>query len=237
MTLCDHERTLAVVLRLAVAALWVAGALESAAWAEKPSEAEVPSCLDQSIKDELGQSLRPRGVQKREFEKDNRFQLVAHGGLFASDLFSSSYIYGGAVAYWFTEDLALEVSFDVTPIDLDLDKPLAEFFQDDRFEVPGNGYLGLANLLWSPIHAKLKIGDGILHSDFIFALGGGRLFHDAVQGVTFDGGLILEMYTTGWLTLRFDVRDVVAVQEAVAETRLTNNIVATMGLSFWIPFW
>lgn len=237
MTLCDHERTLAVVLRLAVAALCVSGVLESAAWAEKPSDTEVPSCLDQSIKDELGQTLRPRGVQKREFTKDNRFQLVGHGGLFASDLFSSSYIYGGALAYWFTEDLGVEVSFDVTPIDLDLDKPLAEFFQDDRFEQPGNGYLALASMLWSPIHAKLKIGDGIVHSDILFALGAGRLFHDTVQGVTFDGGMILEMYTTGWLTVRFDVRDIVAIQEAVAQTRLTHNIVARMGLSFWIPFW
>jgi len=211
--------------------------LAADARAEKPSETEVPSCLDQSIKDELGQTLRPRGVQKRDFLKAHRFELVARGGLFAADLFSTSYIYGGAAAYWFTEDLGLEVSFDMTPIELDLDRPLADFFQDDRFETPGTGYLGLAGLLWSPIHAKMKIGGGIVHSDFMFALGAGRLFHDTVQGITFDAGTVLDLYTTGFLTFRFDIRDVIAIQEAVGETRLTNNLMATLGLSLWFPFW
>lgn len=226
-----------MVLRLVVVALCVGGGLQSVAWAQKPSETEVPSCLDQSIKDELGQTLRPRGVQKREFEKDARVEIVGRGGIFAADLFSTSYMYGGAVAYWFTEDLAVEVSFDVTPIELDIDRPLADFFGNDRFETPGNGYLALAGLLWSPIHAKMKVGDGIVHSDILFALGAGKLFHDTVQGVTFDAGMIIELYTTGLLTVRLDVRDVIAVQEAVAETRLTNNITATLGLGFWVPFW
>jgi outer membrane beta-barrel protein len=202
--------------------------------AERPSEAPLPSCLDQSIADELGERIRPRGVQKREFLKNGKLQVVGRGGLFAADLLSSSYVYGGALAFYFTEDLALELSFDVTPVALDLDEPVAGFFGDNRFE-PSTGYLALAGLLWSPIHAKLKIGDSIVHSDILLAAGAGRLFHDSVQGVTFDAGLILELYTSGWLTFRFDVRDVVAVQEAVAETRLTNNIIATMGLSLWIP--
>lgn len=202
---------------------------------EKPSEAPVPSCLDQSIVDELGQTLRPRGVQKRVFTKDGELEIVARGGIFAADLLSTSYSYGGALALFFTEDLGLELSLDVSPIRLDLDSPLAEFFRDDRFE-PGTGFLALAGLLWSPIHAKMKIGDSIVHSDFLLAAGGGRLFgHEAVQGIAVDAGFILEFYTTEWVTLRFDVRDVVMVQEAVAETRLTNNIIATAGLALWIP--
>jgi outer membrane beta-barrel protein len=200
----------------------------------KPSEAPLPSCLDQTIKDQLGAELRPRGVQKRDFLKDGHVELVGHGGLFAADLGSSSYLYGGAAAYYFTEDLGVELSFDVTPIALDLDAPLAEFFGDDRFE-KGTGYLALASMLWSPIHAKLKIGDGIVHSDIQLVAGAGRLFHDSVQGVTFDAGLMLNMFTTRWVTFRWDIRDVIAIQEAVGETRLTNNIVATAGLSVWIP--
>lgn len=200
----------------------------------KPSDEPLPSCLDQSIKDELGATLRPKGVQKRTFLKNKRIELVAHGGVFAADLLSSSYAYGGALAFFLTEDLGLELSFDLTPVALDLDKPLANFFGDERFE-PGMGYLGLANLLWSPVHAKLKMGESIVHSDIMVTAGAGRLFHDSVQGVTFDAGLILEMLVSKWVTVRFDVRDIIAVQEAVAETRLTNNIVATLGLGLWIP--
>ncbi len=202
--------------------------------AERPSETRPPSCLDQSISDELGARLRPRGVQKREFLKKGQIELVAHGGLFAADLLSSSYAVGGALAYFLTEDFGLEVSFDVTPIALDLDAPVAAFFGDDRF-TDGTGYLGLASLVWSPIHAKLKIGGGIVHSDLMLVAGAGRLFHDSVQGVTFDGGAVLELLTTQWVTFRFELRDIVATQEAAGESRLTNNILATGGIALWLP--
>ncbi|HTE56079.1 MAG TPA: outer membrane beta-barrel domain-containing protein [Kofleriaceae bacterium] len=200
----------------------------------RPSDAPVPSCLDQSIVDQLGQSVRPRGVQKRDFMKRGQVELVAHGGMFASDLLSTSYLYGGAAAFFLTEDLGIEASVDVTYLKLDLDRSLAEFFGDDRF-VSGRGYLALGNLLWSPVHAKLKMGDSIVHTDFIIAAGGGRLIHDSVQGMAFDGGALLDMFLTRWITLRFDLRDVVLVQEAVGETRLTNNLTFTGGLGLWLP--
>ncbi len=202
--------------------------------ARLPSDAPLPSCLDQSIRDELGQRLRPKGVQKRFFQKDKHLQLIGHGGVFAADLASTSYLYGGALAFFFTEDLGLELRLDRTPVALDLDAPVAEFFGDDRFE-PGTSFVGMASLLWSPIHAKLKMAGSIVHSDILFAFGAGRLFHDSVQGVTFNAGLILEMYLTKWFTTRFDFRNYIAVQEAVAETRLTNNFVVTAGIAFWIP--
>lgn len=200
----------------------------------KPSEVPIPNCLDQSITGELGQTLRPRGVQKREFLKKGQLELVARGGLYASDLLSSSYVYGGAAAFFLTEDLGIELSFDSTPVALDLDKPLAEFFGDDRFE-PGTGYLAMTGLVWSPIHAKLRTSDSIIHSDIVFTAGGGRFFHDSVQGLAAQAGIALEMYTSQWVTFRFDLRDVVLVQEAVAETRLTNNLMATLGVALWIP--
>ncbi|HWN71716.1 MAG TPA: outer membrane beta-barrel domain-containing protein [Haliangium sp.] len=202
--------------------------------ASLPSEEPLPSCEDRTLVDELAGRAGVRGVQKRDFLKDAHFQLTARGGLFAADLLSSSYMYGGALGYWFTEDFGLEVSFDVTPVALDLDRPLEEFFGDQRFE-PGTGYLALAGLLWSPMHAKLKMGGRIVHADIAVAAGAGRFFHESVQGITFDAGLILEMFTSKWVTLRFDVRNVMAVQEAVAETRLTNNIIATAGLALWFP--
>jgi outer membrane beta-barrel protein len=202
----------------------------------KPSDAPLPSCLDSTIKDELGREMKPRGVQKRDFLKNKKLQITARGGLYAGDMTSSSWIGGGSLTFWFTEDLGLDLGFHVTPIALDLDTPLADFFGDDRFE-KGLGYLPLANLQWSPIHTKMKIGDGITHGDIMIFAGGGRLFHDSVQGVTFDAGLALELFTSGHFTVRFEGRDVMAVQEAVAETRFTNNLMATLGLSIWVPTW
>lgn len=200
----------------------------------KPSDAPLPSCLDRSIRDELGRELAPRGVQLRDFRKNKKVQLSAQGGLYAGDLTSSSWIGGGALGFWFTEDLGVEASFAVTPVALDLDSPLAGFFGDDRFE-SGMGYLPLVNLMWSPIHTKVKVAGGIVHGDILLFAGGGRLFHDSVQGVSFDVGLGLALFTSSWMTVRLDARDVMIVQEAVAETRFTNNLIAAAGVALWIP--
>ncbi len=200
----------------------------------RPSEAPLPSCLDQTIRDELGAELVPRGVQKRDFAKNKKVVVVGRGGLYSGDLTSSSWIAGGSVGFFFTEDLGIEASFDVTPLTLDLDAPIAKFFNDNRFE-PGTAYVGLANVVWSPIHAKLKMGGGIVHADFMVFAGGGRMFHDAVQGLAFDAGFALDLFVTRWLTVRLDMRDLMAIQEIAGETHYTNNIVSTLGLAVWIP--
>ena len=199
-----------------------------------PSESPLPSCLDETIRDELGREMKPRGVQKRDFIKKGKLELVGHGGLYSGDLTSSSWIAGGSAAFFFTEDFGFEGRFDVTHMALDLDSPLAQFFGDAHFK-PGRAYLALGNLIWAPIHAKMKMGDGIVHADILLSAGAGRLIHDSVQGVTYDAGLSLDLFTTHWITFRFDARDVMTVQEAVAETRFTHNIVATAGLALWIP--
>lgn len=233
-TVADLSSALAQPRAAQPAATAQASAAASASVPTRPSDAPVPSCLDQSIVDQLGKSLRPRGVQKRDFLKRGQIEVVARGGLFASDLLSSSYLYGGAVAFYITEDLGFEAGLDLTYVKLDLDRPLAEFFGDDRFS-PGRGYLALGNLLWSPVHSKMKMGSGIVHADLILAAGGGRLIHDSVQGYAFDGGLLVDLFLTRWVTIRFDLRDVVLLQEAVGETRLTNNLTLTGGLGLWLP--
>jgi outer membrane beta-barrel protein len=204
----------------------------------RPSDADPPppSCLDRSIVDELGQSLRPIGVQKKTFLKARRFELIAHGGLYASDLMSSSYVYGGSLSWYATEDLGLELSVDVAPVALDIDAPIADFFGDPRFP-EDTGVLVVASALWSPIHYKIRTSGGsILHGDVMFALGGGRLVHDTTQGVAVSGGMVIELYAARWLSLRLDLRDVILVQEAVAETRMTNNLTAMLGVGLWFPF-
>lgn len=211
-----------------------ARASEPDAPAALPSDAPLPSCLDMTIRDQLGAQLTPRGVQKRDFAKDGKLVLHAHGGLYGGDLTSSSWIAGGSLGFFFTEDLGLQLEVDVTPLTLDLDSPLAKFFGEDRFE-PGLAYIGLANLMWSPIHAKLKLGGGIVHADLMVFAGGGRMVHDSVQGLAFDAGFALDLFVTRALTVRFDVRDLMAVMEIAGETRYTNNIIATAGLALYIP--
>ena len=200
----------------------------------KPSDAPLPSCLDETIASQVGETLKPRGVQKRNFLKRGHLALVAHGGLYGGDLTSSSWIAGGSLGYFFTEDFGIQGEFDVTPLTLDLDSPLVKFFGDNRF-TPGIAYIALGNAMWSPIHAKMKMGGGIVHADMMFFAGGGRMIHDAVQGLSFDAGSAIDFFVSRAMTIRLDVRDLMAVEEVAAETRFTNNIIATAGLAFWIP--
>jgi outer membrane beta-barrel protein len=200
----------------------------------KPSDAPLPSCLDQTIAGQLGETLKPRGVQKRNFIKKGKLSLVAHGGLYAGDLTSSAWIAGGSLGFFFTEDFGIQGEFDLTPLTLDLDSPLTKFFGDNRFQ-PGMAYIALGNAVWSPIHAKMKLGGGIVHADILFFAGGGRMFHDAVQGLSFDAGSALDLFVSRLMTVRLEMRDLMAVEEIAAETRYTNNIIATAGLAVWIP--
>lgn len=200
----------------------------------KPSDAPLPSCLDQTIRDQLGDQLKPRGVQKRDFRKNKKIVVHAHGGLYGGDLTSSSWLAGGSLGFFFTEDFGIQFEFDVAPLTLDLDRPLDKFFGDNRFE-PGLAYIALGNVLWSPIHAKLKLGGGIVHADFMLFAGGGRMIHDAVQGLSFNAGFAIDLFVTRALTIRLDARDLMAVQEIAGETRYTNNLIATAGFAIYIP--
>jgi outer membrane beta-barrel protein len=198
--------------------------------ASKPSDEPPPLAVC------LGDDETRKGVQEKPFLKRRRFELIPQGGLYASDLVSSSYIYGGTVSYYFTEDWGLETSFHVSPVALDVDESLTTFFGDSRFR-KGTGYLGMASALWSPIHFKVKTnGGGILNGDVAFALGGGKLWNDTVQGIAIGGGLVFELFLTRWLSLRLDVRDVILIQEVVAETRVTHNLNTMLGIGLWIPF-
>jgi outer membrane beta-barrel protein len=215
-----------------------AGSSTSAAGTEapaKPSDAPLPSCLDQTIAGELGETLKPRGVQKKNFLKRHKINLVAHGGLYAGDLTSSSWIAGGSLGYFVTEDFGFAAEFDLTPLTLDLDKPLNQFFGDNRFKA-GMAYLALGNAMWAPIHAKLKLGGGIVHTDIMLFGGGGRMIHDAVQGLSFDAGAAIDFFVSGFATIRIDTRDLMAIEEIAGDTRFTHNIIATAGLALWIPF-
>jgi outer membrane beta-barrel protein len=193
---------------------------------------ELP-CLDST--GELGALGARKGVQKRDFLKRLRGELSAWGGFYASDLLSSSYTYGGAVAFYAGEDFGFEASLLVTSFDLAIEMPLTNFFAGQIFK-RSLDFVVVGDLLWSPIHMKLRVSErSIIHGDILFAIGAGDTIHPTVQGATFDVGLGLKIYPNRWMAIRFDLRDYVILQEAVAVQRVTNNLVGTVGVSVFLP--
>ena len=180
-------------------------------------------------------SGKRKGVQRRDFLKRHRFELSGVGGFYASDALSSTYSYGGALAYYPSEDFGVEVLVTRSPVRFRLEEPFTSFDQEHHF-APGIAWQGIASLLWSPIHAKLKFTDKtIIHSDIFVVAGAGRTFHDSVMGLTWEGGLGIKLYFSHYVTLRFDVRDFLLPQEVLGRGRITNNITVLGGVSLWLP--
>jgi outer membrane beta-barrel protein len=175
-----------------------------------------------------------KGVQRRDFLKKHRFEIAAVGGYYASDALSSTYSYGGAVAFYPSEDFGLEMLVTRTPIKFRLEEPFNAFDQERHF-TPSAAMQAVASLLWSPIHAKFKFTEAtIVHGDIFALAGAGRTFHESVLGLTWEAGLGLKLYFSRFLTFRLDVRDFLIPQEVLGRGRSTNNITILGGLSLWL---
>jgi outer membrane beta-barrel protein len=178
---------------------------------------------------------RRKGVQQRDFLKRHRFELSGVGGFYASDALSSTYSYGGALAFYPSEDFGIETLVTRSPVQFRLEEPFNSFDRENHF-MPGVAWQAILSLLWSPIHAKLKFGeDTIIHGDIFALAGAGRTFHETVMGMTWEAGLGLKLYFSRFVTFRMDLRDFLLPQEVLGRGRITNNVTILGGLSLWLP--
>jgi outer membrane beta-barrel protein len=175
-----------------------------------------------------------KGVQRRDFLKKHRFEIGAMGGYYASDALSSTYAYGGAVAFYPSEDFGVELLVTRNPIKFRLEEPFSAFDAEQHF-TPSAAFQGIASLLWSPIHAKFKFTDAtIIHGDIFAMAGAGRTFHESVLGLTWEAGLGLKLYFSRFVGFRLELRDFLIPQEVLGRGRSTNNLTILGGLSLWL---
>lgn len=176
-----------------------------------------------------------RGVQKRDFLKKHRFELSAVGGAYASDALSSTYVYGGAVSFFPSEDFGIEAMVLRNPVSYRLQDPIIAAGLLHSFQ-SGVAWNGLAAMLWSPVHAKLRFSPRhITHADLLLVAGAGRTLSDAAQGLTFQAGLGLKLYLARFVSLRIDVRDLIIPQDVLGHGQNTHNIITMFGLCGWVP--
>lgn len=176
-----------------------------------------------------------RGVQKRDFLKRHRFELAVHGGYYAADSLSSTYVYGGSLSFFFSEDFGIEAMVLRNPISFRLENAFMSFDGQQHFQ-PGAAWNALGALVWSPVHAKLRFSEHhITHGDLLLSAGGGQTFSDVAQGFTFQVGLGLKLYLSRFFSLRVDVRDLIIPQEILGNGKNTHNVATMLGLCGWIP--
>jgi outer membrane beta-barrel protein len=177
---------------------------------------------------------RRKGVQRRDFLKKHRFELSGLGGFYASDALSSTYSYGGALAFYPSEDFGMEVLVTRTPMQFRLEEPFTAFDQQTHFPA-SVAWQGIFSLLWSPVHAKFKFSDTtIIHSDLFVVAGAGRTSDATVLGLTWEAGLGAKLYFNRFVAFRLDLRDFLLPQEVLGRGRITNNVTILAGFSLWL---
>jgi outer membrane beta-barrel protein len=196
-------------------------------------------CVDDELKQELVGGRHYRGVQDRLFTKAFRHELSAMGGLYAADLYSSSWVVGGAYTFHFSEDLALEASVQFMRFRSDVTQAYERRYPQiqvvDQPDRPGRLYFG--HLVWSFAYGKLRwMGDGISRFDFNLAIGAGATDDSTSIGVTGSAGIGTKFYFGRWFAVRFDARDHVLREVLVGDEHLVNDFVITLGASVFIPF-
>jgi outer membrane beta-barrel protein len=215
---------------VAAAAALAATAATSAARAQ---------CVDEELKQELVGGRHYRGVEERLFTKAFRHELSAMGGLYSADLYSSSWLAGGAYTFHFSEDLGLEASVQFTrfhsAVTDSYERRYPQIQVLDSTDRPGRLYFG--HLIWTLAYGKLRwMGDGISRFDFNVAVGAGVTDDSTSQGVTGSAGLGAKFFFGHWFALRFDARDHVLQEVLVGDEHLVNDVVITLGASVFIPF-
>jgi outer membrane beta-barrel protein len=194
-------------------------------------------CIDEAIRDELNARRQYRGVQERLFQKARRHELSALGGVYAADLTSSSFLAGGAYTYHLSEDFGLEASFGYTRQRSELIKIVEDKLATDLVREDVNVFIYQGHLIWTLAYGKLRwFGARISRFDFNLALGGGITDNRSARGLTGSAGLGLKFYPTTYLAVRIDLRDQLLAQELLGDSRLVNNLAASLGLSLFLPF-
>ena len=196
-------------------------------------------CVDEELKQELVGGRHYRGVQERLFTKTFRHELSAMGGVYAADLYSASWLAGGAYTFHFSEDLGLEASVQFTRFRSEVTDSYERRYPQiqvlDNPDKPGHLYFG--HLVWSFAYGKLRwMGDGISRFDFNLAVGGGVTDDSTSIGATGSAGLGTKFYFGKWFAVRFDARDHVLREVLVGDEHLVNDFVVTLGASVFIPF-
>jgi len=193
-------------------------------------------CIDREIADRLAVKRKRRGAVDRLFVKQQRHELSAIAGYYDSDLFSGTWIAGGAYTFHMTDQTAVEFGGAFTHANADVVRAL----EDQRGEVLADDYARVvfaeSLLVWSPVYGKLRFGGSIVHFDVHLDLGVGVVDSTTSRGAAGVAGFGMKLFAGTAFAFRIDARNHTFRQELLDEHFLVNDSQITAGLSMFLPF-
>lgn len=192
-------------------------------------------CIDQEIAERLAIKRKRRGAIDRLFVKQARHEVSINGGYYASDLFSATYIVGGAYTFHMTEETAVEFAGAYTRANADVIRAL----EDDRGQAladpQGRIVFAESLLMWSPIYGKLRFGGTIMHFDLNAGLGVGVVDSETSRGAAGALGFGMKLFLGQAVAVRIDARNRTFYQELLDQRFLVNDSAITLGVSLFLP--
>ena len=200
------------------------------------AHAALADCVDPVEKAKLIAEKRGRRTDERDFVKSARHELTAQGGYYVSDLLDGTFVVGAAYTYHLTEDAGIEASFAFSQVRssvearLERDRGVTVLPKEDRV------YLVFTDLVWSPIHGKMRMfADSIVHFDIYGAAGVGIIDNATSFGAAGQFGLGTKVFFGKSWALRLDVRDQLYKQQILSVRQYVQDFSLTLGVSVFLP--
>jgi len=193
-------------------------------------------CVDEEEKKKLINAKRGRRGDLREFVKQARHELTLQGGYYVSDLLDGTFVLGAAYTYHLTEDVAVEASFAWSQVRSSVAKRLEQDRSVTVLPPEDRVFLVFTDLVWSPIHGKLRMfADTVLHFDIYGAAGVGVIDNATSFGAAGQFGIGSRLLLGRSWAIRLDVRDQVYKQQILAVSQYVNDLSLTLGVSLFLP--
>jgi outer membrane beta-barrel protein len=218
-------------MRLLFTLMVLSGAAQAADPLDMPT-----TCVDEKLKKQLIDQKRGRRADERDFVKQARHELTVYGGYYVSDLLDGTYIVGAAYTYHLTEDVGIEASFGFSQIK----SSVAQRLERDRsvtiLPKEDNVYLLFTDLVWSPIHGKMRwFADSIIHFDIHGVVGVGIIDNATSFGAAGQFGLGMKVLLGKSWAVRVDVRDQLYKQQILQVRDYVQDFSLTLGVSLFLP--
>ncbi len=193
-------------------------------------------CVDPADKAKIIAEKRGRRADERDFVKAARHELTLQGGYYVSDLLDGTYIVGAAYTYHLTEDVGIEANFGFSQIR----SSVAQRLERDRnvtiLPKEDNVYLLFTDLVWSPIHGKMRwFADSIIHFDIHGSVGVGIIDNSTSFGAAGQFGLGMKVLLGKSWAVRVDVRDHLYRQQILTVRQYVQDFSLTLGVSLFLP--
>jgi len=193
-------------------------------------------CVNEEEKKKLIDKKRGRRQDEQSFVKLNRHELTLQGGYYVSDLLDGTFIVGAAYTYHINEDVGIEASFGFSQVRSTVAKRLEQDRSVTVLPPADKVYLVFTDLIWSPVHGKLRMfADTVLHFDIYGAAGVGLIDNATSLGAAGQFGLGSKLFLGRSWAIRLDVRDHVYKQQILSSTSYVNDISLTLGVSLFLP--